>query len=233
MSEENRKRLIRSIPYLIIGVLGDKLAWLYRVSDGISFSEKLMFVLANFGHAFRNPFPSFFYADVLVGLASALLAYALIYIKQKDAKKFRQGMEYGSARWGTAADIKPYMDSDPDNNIILTDTERLTMNSRPANPKYSRNKNVLVIGGSGSGKTRSFVKPNLMQMHSSYCVTDPKGTILVECGKMLERGGYQIRVLNTVNFRKSMHYNPFVYIRSEKDILKLVNTIIANTKSSL
>ena len=230
MSEENRKRLIRSIPYLIIGVLGDKLAWLYRVSDGISFSEKLMFVLANFSHAFRNPFPSFFYADVLVGLASALLAYALIYIKQKDAKKFRQGMEYGSARWGTAADIKPYMDSDPDNNIILTDTERLTMNSRPANPKYSRNKNVLVIGGSGSGKTRSFVKPNLMQMHSSYCVTDPKGTILVECGKMLERGGYQIRVLNTVNFRKSMHYNPFVYIRSEKDILKLVNTIIANTK---
>ena len=230
MSEENRKRLIRSIPYLILGVLGDKLAWLYRVSDGISFSEKLMFVLANFSHAFRNPFPSFFYADVLVGLASALLAYALIYIKQKDAKKFRQGMEYGSARWGTAADIKPYMDSDPDNNIILTDTERLTMNSRPANPKYSRNKNVLVIGGSGSGKTRSFVKPNLMQMHSSYCVTDPKGTILVECGKMLERGGYQIRVLNTVNFRKSMHYNPFVYIRSEKDILKLVNTIIANTK---
>ena len=230
MSEENRKRLIRSIPYLIIGVLGDKLAWLYRVSDGIIVGEKLLFVLANFSLAFKDPFPSFFYADVLVGLASALLAYALIYIKQKDAKKFRQGMEYGSARWGTAADIKPYMDPDPDNNIILTDTERLTMNSRPANPKYSRNKNVLVIGGSGSGKTRSFVKPNLMQMHSSYCVTDPKGTILVECGKMLERGGYQIRVLNTVNFRKSMHYNPFVYIRSEKDILKLVNTIIANTK---
>ena len=192
--------------------------------------EKLLFVFSNFQAAFQNPFPSFHPQDFLVGVAGALVARGLIYMKQQDAKKFRQGVEYGSARWGTAADIKPYVDEDPDNNIILSQTERLTMSSRPKNPKYARNKNILVIGGSGSGKTRFFIKPSLLQRHSSYVVTDPKGTLLVECGRMLERGGYAIRSLNTINFKKSMHYNPFVYIRSEKDILKLANTIIANTK---
>ena len=154
----------------------------------------------------------------------------MIYVKGKNAKKYRKGMEYGSARWGTAEDIKPYTDPVFENNIPLTQTERLTMNSRPKQPKYARNKNILVIGGSGSGKTRFFVKPSLMQMHSSYVVTDPKGTVLIECGKLLQRGGYRIKVLNTINFKKSMRYNPFAYLRSEKDILKLVNTIIANTK---
>ena len=192
--------------------------------------EKLLFVFSNFQAAFQNPFPSLHPQDFLVGFAGALVARGLIYMKQQDAKKFRQGVEYGSARWGTAADIKPYVDEDPDNNIILSQTERLTMSSRPKNPKYARNKNILVIGGSGSGKTRFFIKPSLLQRHSSYVVTDPKGTLLVECGRMLERGGYAIRSLNTINFKKSMHYNPFVYIRSEKDILKLANTIIANTK---
>ncbi len=192
--------------------------------------EKLLFVFSNFQAAFQNHFPSFHPQDFLVGVAGALVARGLIYMKQQDAKKFRQGVEYGSARWGTAADIKPYVDEDPDNNIILSQTERLTMSSRPKNPKYARNKNILVIGGSGSGKTRFFIKPSLLQRHSSYVVTDPKGTLLVECGRMLERGGYAIRSLNTINFKKSMHYNPFVYIRSEKDILKLANTIIANTK---
>jgi type IV secretion system protein VirD4 len=184
----------------------------------------------NFSAAFANPLPSFHPVDMLVGIAGALIIKAVVYFKGKNAKKYRQGVEYGSARWGTPADIKPYVDDDPDNNIILTETERLTMSSRPKQPKYARNKNILVIGGSGSGKTRFFVKPNLMQMHSSYVVTDPKGTVLIECGRMLEKGGYAIRVLNTINFKKSMHYNPFVYLRSEKDILKLVNTIIANTK---
>lgn len=168
--------------------------------------------------------------DILMGIGIAVLIKFIVYTKGKNAKKFRQGKEYGSARWGTKKDIEPYMDEKFQNNILLTQTERLTMNGRPANPKYARNKNVLVIGGSGSGKTRFYVKPNLMQMHSSYCVTDPKGTIVLECGKMLEDNGYEIKILNTINFKKSMKYNPFAYIRSEKDILKLVQTIIANTK---
>ena len=159
-----------------------------------------------------------------------MLIRLIVYVKGKNAKKYRKGIEYGSARWGTAEDIKPYTDPVFQNNVLLTQTERLTMNSRPKQPKYARNKNILVIGGSGSGKTRFFVKPNLMQMHSSYVVTDPKGTVLVECGKLLQRGGYRIKVLNTINFKKSMKYNPFAYLRSEKDILKLVNTLIANTK---
>ena len=183
-----------------------------------------------FGTAFANPLPSFHPVDLLVGLVAGALLKLAVYIKGKNRKKFRQGEEYGSARWGKPEDIKPYMDPEFSNNVILTQTEFLTMNSRPKQPKYARNKNILVIGGSGSGKTRFFVKPNLMQMHSSYVVTDPKGTVLVECGKMLEKGGYVIKSLNTINFRKSMHYNPFSYIRSEKDILKLVNTIIVNTK---
>lgn len=174
--------------------------------------------------------PSIHPVDVIIGVGVAVLIKFIVYIKGKNAKKFRQGKEYGSARWGTAKDIQPYMDEKFQNNILLTQTERLTMNGRPANPKYARNKNVLVIGGSGSGKTRFYVKPNLMQMHSSYCVTDPKGTIVLECGKMLEDNGYEIKILNTINFKKSMKYNPFAYIRSEKDILKLVQTIIANTK---
>ena len=230
MRDSIRRHLILSIPYLIVWYLVDKIGWLYRVAEGTMAGEKLLFVFSNFQAAFQNPFPSFHPQDFLVGVAGALVARGLIYMKQQDAKKFRQGVEYGSARWGTAADIKPYVDEDPDNNIILSQTERLTMSSRPKNPKYARNKNILVIGGSGSGKTRFFIKPSLLQRHSSYVVTDPKGTLLVECGRMLERGGYAIRSLNTINFKKSMHYNPFVYIRSEKDILKLANTIIANTK---
>ncbi|HFU5277592.1 TPA: VirD4-like conjugal transfer protein, CD1115 family, partial [Streptococcus pyogenes] len=174
--------------------------------------------------------PSIHLTDILIGIGVAALIKFIVYSKGKNAKKFRQGKEYGSARWGTRKDIEPYMDEKFQNNILLTQTERLTMNGRPANPKYARNKNVLVIGGSGSGKTRFYVKPNLMQMHSSYCVTDPKGTIVIECGKMLEDNGYEIKILNTINFKKSMKYNPFAYIRSEKDILKLVQTIIANTK---
>ena len=230
MRDKIKKHLILSIPYLIVWYLADKLGWLYRVAEGTLAGEKLLFVFSNFQAAFHNPLPSFNPHDFLVGVAGALIARGLIYMKQQDAKKFRQGVEYGSARWGTPADIKPYVDENPDNNIILSQTERLTMNSRPKNPKYARNKNILVIGGSGSGKTRFFIKPSLLQQHSSYVVTDPKGTLLVECGRMLERGGYAIRSLNTINFKKSMHYNPFVYLRSEKDILKLANTIIANTK---
>lgn len=230
MRDSIKRHLILSIPYLIVWYLVDKIGWLYRVAEGTMAGEKLLFVFSNFQAAFQNPFPSFHPQDFFVGVAGALVARGLIYMKQQDAKKFRQGVEYGSARWGTAADIKPYVDEDPDNNIILSQTERLTMSSRPKNPKYARNKNILVIGGSGSGKTRFFIKPSLLQRHSSYVVTDPKGTLLVECGRMLERGGYAIRSLNTINFKKSMHYNPFVYIRSEKDILKLANTIIANTK---
>ena len=174
--------------------------------------------------------PSIYPLDLLVGIVGAVIIRLIVYVKWKNAKKYRKGAEYGSARWGNAEDIKPYIDPDFQNNIILTQTERLTMNSRPKQPKYARNKNVVVIGGSGSGKTRFFVKPNLMQLHSSYVLTDPKGTVLIECGKLLQRGGYKIKVLNTINFKKSMRYNPFVYIRSEKDVLKVVNTLIVNTK---
>jgi type IV secretion system protein VirD4 len=225
-----KKLIALNFPYIIIWYLADKVGWLYRLSEGEQAVFKLYNTFMNFSAAFANPLPSFHPVDMLVGIAGALIIKAVVYFKGKNAKKYRQGVEYGSARWGTPADIKPYVDDDPDNNIILTETERLTMSSRPKQPKYARNKNILVIGGSGSGKTRFFVKPNLMQMHSSYVVTDPKGTVLIECGRMLEKGGYAIRVLNTINFKKSMHYNPFVYLRSEKDILKLVNTIIANTK---
>lgn len=200
------------------------------MAEGEQFAIKLYNSFLNFGTAFENQLPSFHPADVVIGIVGAVAVRLIIYFKGKNAKKYRQGMEYGSARWGTAQDIKPYMDDNPENNIILTETEGLTMSSRPKQPKYARNKNVVVIGGSGSGKTRFFVKPNLMQMHSSYVVTDPKGTVLLEVGRMLQKGEYEIKVLNTINFKKSMHYNPFVYIRSEKDILKLVNTIIANTK---
>lgn len=227
-----KRVVILSIPYLIIFYLADKCFWLYRHCIGASMIEKIGVMLMNFQLAFTNWLPSFQMQDLLGGLVTALIFRLILYYKAKNAKKFRHGEEYGSARWGNRKDIEPFEDSVFENNIILTETERLTMNSRPKAPQYARNKNVIVIGGSGSGKTRFYVKPNLMQMtdHVSYVVTDPKGTIIVECGKMLVNGGYRIKVLNTINFKKSMHYNPFHYIRSEKDILKLVNTIIANTK---
>ena len=230
MKKDIKKIILMNLPFVVVGYLGDKLSWLVRTAPAEQAGEKIAYAAMNMGNAFENVLPSINPTDLLIGVGAALALKAALYMKKKNAKKFRQGVEYGSARWGTPEDIKPYMDEKPDNNIILTQTERLTMESRPKNPKYARNKNILVIGGSGSGKTRFFVKPNIMQLHSSYCVTDPKGTILVECGSMLKRHKYKIKVLNTINFKKSMHYNPFVYLRSEKDILKLVNTIIVNTK---
>ena len=227
-----KRVVILSIPYLIIFYLADKCFWLYRHCIGDSMIEKIGVMLMNFQLAFTNWLPSFHMKDLLGGLVTALIFRLILYYKSKNAKKFRHGEEYGSARWGNRKDIEPFVDPIFENNIILTETERLTLNSRPKQPKYARNKNVIVIGSSGSGKTRFYLKPQLMQMtpNVSYVCTDPKGTIIVECGKMLVNGGYRIKVLNTINFKKSMHYNPFHYIRSEKDILKLVNTIIANTK---
>lgn len=230
MKVDVKKLIILNIPYVIVFYMVDKVAWLYRHVNGDLAGMRLVNTFTNFKLAFQNPLPSFHPTDILIGIAGALIMKAVVYYRGKNAKKFRQGVEYGSARWGTPADIKPYVDEKDDNNIILTETERLTMSSRPKNPKYARNKNILVVGGSGSGKTRFFVKPNIMQLHSSYCITDPKGTLLVECGNLLAKAKYQIKVLNLINFKKSMHYNPFMYIHSEKDILKLVNTIIANTK---
>ncbi len=231
MTKPNMKKLVLlNIPYVFAFYFADKVAFAFRSAAGGDLLSVLSAGMSNLSMAFRNPLPSFNLTDLLIGAAAALLLKLLVYVKAKNRKKFRQGIEYGSARWGTSEDIKPYIDPVFQNNVILTQTERLTMDSRPKQPKYARNKNVMVIGGSGSGKTRFYVKPNLMQMHSSYCVTDPKGTILVECGKMLVRNGYAVKSLNTINFAKSLHYNPFAYIHSEKDILKLVNTIIVNTK---
>ena len=224
--------LALNTPYVIIFYLVDKEAWLYQYCQGDSSVERLMVLLLNFQMAFTSVLPSIEKMPLLAGFTGALAVKFLVMMKMKNAKKFRQGEEYGSARWGTAKDIAPFIDPIFENNILLTMTERLTMNSRPKLPKFARNKNVIVIGGSGSGKTRFYVKPNLMQMgkYISYVVTDPKGTIIIECGMMLVRNEYKIKVLNTINFSKSMHYNPFHYIRSEKDILKLVNTIMVNTK---
>ena len=230
MKPEIKKLLILNLPYLLFVYLFDKAGAAVRLSPGMDASQKILNLGEGFTAAFASAAPSFHPADLLIGIAGAVIIRLAVYLKGKNAKKYRKGIEYGSARWGTAEDIKPYIDPVFENNIPLTQTERLTMNSRPKQPKYARNKNILVIGGSGSGKTRFFVKPSLMQMHSSYVVTDPKGTVLIECAKLLQRGGYRIKVLNTINFKKSMRYNPFAYIRSEKDILKLVNTIIANTK---
>ena len=227
---DTKKLVLLNLPYIFAGYFCDKVAWLWRVSEGTNASDKMMAVMNRLDKLFANPLPGFHPRDLLIGVAGGIALRLVVYYKAKNAKKFRQGAEYGSARWGNAKDIEPYMDSVFENNVLLTQTERLMMSGRPKEPKYARNKNILVIGGSGSGKTRFFAKPNLMQMHSSYVVTDPKGTVLVECGKMLKRGKYKIKVLNTINFAKSMHYNPFAYIRSEKDILKLVNTIIVNTK---
>ena len=227
---DTKKLVLLNLPYVLAGYFCNKTAYLWRMAEGSNASDKMMAVMSGMDKMFSNPLPSFFMKDLLIGIVGGVLLKLVVYYKAKNAKNFRHGVEYGSARWGNAKDIEPYMDSVFENNILLTATERLMMSGRPKEPKYARNKNILVIGGSGSGKTRFFVKPNLMQMHSSYVVTDPKGTVLVECGKMLKRGKYKIKVLNTINFAKSMHYNPFAYLRSEKDILKLVNTIIVNTK---
>ncbi len=231
MKPDIKKLLISNLPYLLFVYLFDKVGQAYRLAEGAAFADKLIHFIGGFAAAFESAAPSFQLFDLCIGIVGAVIIRLAVYAKSRNAKKYRKGMEYGSARFGTAADIKPYIDPDFANNVLLTQTERITMNSRPKQPKYARNKNVLVIGGSGSGKTRFFVKPNLMQMHSSYVITDPKGSILTECGRLLyQKGGYRIKVLNTINFKKSMRYNPFVYIHSEKDVLKLVNTIIANTK---
>lgn len=246
-----KKHILPNLPYAVFFWFFTKMAEAWRLAPGTDASGRLTGLLQTLGDAFASPLPGLHPLDWLIAAAGTAIVYAVVHFRKKNAKKFRHGVEYGSARWGTPEDIKPYMDDTPENNIILTQTEGLTMNPRPPNPKYARNKNVLVIGGSGSGKTRFWLKPNLMQMHSSYVITDPKGTILVECGNMLRRGApklgkdgkplrnkagkiiyepYRIKVLNTIDFKKSMHYNPFSYIRSEKDILKLVTALIANTK---
>lgn len=226
--QDKAKFLKQNIPYLAFFYVGNIFSHHVRAYTGGDVIDKIFQGILELNT--MSFIPSVHPIDVLMGVGVAALIKFIVYTKGKNAKKFRQGKEYGSARWGTRKDIEPYEDEKFQNNILLTQTERLTMNGRPPNPKYARNKNVLVIGGSGSGKTRFYVKPNLMQMHSSYCVTDPKGTIVIECGKMLEDNGYEIKILNTINFKKSMKYNPFAYLRSEKDILKLVQTIIANTK---
>ena len=252
MKQVNVKKLVLlNLPYFLLGLFATNLGEAWRLATGADASAKMLSFFSTLPVALGSWWPSLHPLDFLVGLCCGAGLRLAVYLKGKNAKKYRHNVEYGSARWGTHEDIAPYIDPVFQNNVILTQTERLTMSSRPKNPKYARNKNVLVIGGSGSGKTRFWLKPNLMQMHSSYVVTDPKGTILVECGKMLQRGApklgkdgkpvkdkhgkivyepYQIKVLNTINFKKSMHYNPFSYIHSEKDILKLVTTLIANTK---
>lgn len=230
-----KKIILPNLPYLLFALLGTKCGQAARLAPGLDFSQKALHILDGFRLAFKSLLPSFHPADLLVGLLIAAALRLAFYVKGKNAKKFRKNMEYGSARWGTHEDIAPYIDPVFENNIILTQTESLTMNNRPKDPRTARNKNVLVIGGSGSGKTRFFIKPNLMQCQSkdypvSFVVTDPKGSIVVECGKLLEKNNYRIKIFNTINFSKSMHYNPFAYIHSEKDILKLVNTLICNTK---
>ena len=230
-----KKIIIPNLPYLLFALLGTKCGQAARLAPGLDFSQKALHILDGFRLAFESLLPSFHPADLLVGVLIAAALRLAVYVKGKNAKKFRKNMEYGSARWGKHEDIAPYIDPVFENNIILTQTESLTMNNRPKDPKTARNKNVLVIGGSGSGKTRFFIKPNLMQCQSkdypvSFVVTDPKGSIVVECGRLLEKNNYRIKIFNTINFSKSMHYNPFAYIHSEKDILKLVNTLICNTK---
>lgn len=255
-SKKIKKIILTNMPYLIFAYVGNKIGYAYRIAEGNGLEEKIMPFFNNIGTAFLQILPSFHPVDILIGVAVAGIMKLVLYVKSKNRKKFRQGEEYGSAVWGTPKDIEPYMDlNDFDNNVILTQSESLTI-GRPSSPKYARNKNILIIGGSGSGKTRFFVKPNLMQMHCSYVVTDPKGTVLVECGKMLQQGRpkkdadgkvlkdkngkiiyepYKIKVFNTIDFAKSMHYNPFSYISEknrEKDILKFVEVLIKNTSSS-
>ena len=231
MKQINYKKLILpNIPYVFFVYLFDKVGQAVRLAPGADISAKILNITQGFSAAFENALPSVYPLDLLVGIVGAVIIRLIVYVKGKNAKKYRKGAEYGSARWGTAADIAPYMDKDFFQNIPMTQTERITMASRPKQPKYARNKNILVIGGSGSGKTRFFCKPSLLQAHSSYVCTDPKGTLLPEIGTFLERKKYRIKCLNLINFRKSMKYNPLAYIRSEKDILKLVNALIMNTK---
>ena len=231
MDKKKIKRLlILNVPYFIVGLFATNLGEAWRLAEGADFSAKLLGFFSTFSVALSNPLPSFHPSDLLVGIACGGMMRLAVYLKGKNAKKYRHNVEYGSARWGTAKDIEPFMALKFEDNIILTKTERLMMSNRPKNPANARNKNVLIIGGSGSGKTRFWLKPNLLQMHSSYVVTDPKGSIVIECGNALLKNGYNIKIFNTINFKKSMHYNPFAYIHSEKDILKLVTTLIANTK---
>lgn len=235
MNAKTKKLLILNIPYVFIGLMLTKVPQAWRFTAGYDFASKVLNLTDGFAAAFENPLPSLHPQDMLIGILLAAAIRLAVYLKGKNAKKYRKGIEYGSARWGNAEDIRPFADPVFGNNVILTQTERLMMSSRPKSPKNARNKNVLIVGGSGSGKTRFWLKPNLMQCQSkeypvSFVVTDPKGSIVVECGKMLLRNGYGIKILNTINFKKSMHYNPFAYVRSEKDILKLVTTLIANTK---
>ena len=231
-----KKLILLNLPYVFAFYFADKIAAVFRLAPGTAFIDRLTNGFAVFGTAFANPLPSFHPVDLLIGVLAGALLKLAVYVKGKNRKKFRQGEEYGSARWGTAKDIAPYIDPKFENNILLTQTERLTMTGRPKDPKTARNKNVLVIGGSGSGKTRFYVKPNLMQCFptsdypTSFVVTDPKGTLVLETGQMFQRAGYRVKAPSTINFSKSMKYNPFVYIHSEKDVLKLVNTLIANTK---
>ena len=225
-----KKLALPNIPYVFIALFATKLGQAWRLAPGMDFSGKALHIMEGFAAAFQSALPSFHPIDLCVGVAVALLIRLIVYVKGKNAKKFRKNLEYGSARWGKPEDIAPYVDPKFENNVILTQTERLMMSNRPKDPKTARNKNVLVVGGSGSGKTRFFIKPNLMQLHSSYVVTDPKGSIAEECGKLMLRNGYKVKIFNSINFKKSHHYNPFAYIHSEKDILKLVTTLIANTK---
>ena len=230
MKPEVKKLILLNLPYLLFVYLFGKVGQAFRLAQGIDLSAKLLHIGQGFTAAFSSAAPSFHPVDLLIGIAGAVIIRLVVYSKQKNANKYRKGMEYGTARWGTPADIKPFIDPVFENNVLLTQTERLMMSNRPKDPKNARNKNILVIGGSGSGKTRFFAKPNIMQLHSSYVITDPKGSLICEVGQLLQRAKYRIKVLNTINFSKSMHYNPFAYLRSEKDILKLVNTIIVNTK---
>ena len=230
MKPEVKKLILLNLPYLLFVYLFGKVGQAFRLAHGIDLSAKLLHIGQGFTAAFSSAAPSFHPIDLLIGIAGAVIIRLVVYSKQKNAKKYRKGMEYGTARWGTPADIKPCIDPVFESNVLLTQTERLMMSNRPKDPKNARNKNILVIGGSGSGKTRFFAKPNIMQLHSSYVITDPKGSLICEVGQLLQRAKYRIKVLNTINFSKSMHYNPFAYLRSEKDILKLVNTIIVNTK---
>ncbi|MEL5898336.1 type IV secretory system conjugative DNA transfer family protein [Clostridium sporogenes] len=230
MNTRLKRILILNIPYLFLALFFTKVSQAWRLALGYDIGQKILNLMNGFRLAFDNPLPSLNPKDLLFAIAIAVIIRLAVYLKGKNAKKYRKGIEYGSARWGNREDIRPFQDPVFQNNVILTETERLMMSNRPKNPKNARNKNVLIVGGSGSGKTRFWLKPNLMQCHSSYVVTDPKGSIVVECGKLLQRMGYKIKILNTINFKKSMHYNPFAYIKSEKDILKLVTTLIANTK---
>ena len=230
MKPEIKKQIILHLPYLAFIYLFGKVGQAFRLAQGADISAKLLHIGQGFSAAFASAAPSFHPTDLLIGLAAAVIIRLVVYSKQKNAKKYRKGMEYGTARWGTAADIKPFIDPVFDNNVLLTQTERLMMSNRPKDPKNARNKNILVIGGSGSGKTRFFCKPNIMQLHSSYVITDPKGSLICEVGQLLQRAKYRIAVLNTINFSKSMRYNPMAYIHSEKDVLKLVTALMTNTK---